>query len=166
MGYRSDWKLVFNTAGKADEVMRWLIQEASSGSNYASMVEEMIKIAVVHQDDDIIEFADSSWKLWGWNDFMCAIENKWGTDDEVDFAWATIGENADDVETCPGEWTYVYIERYISYTDLSPVPKLERKGSMETEAKPRPPLKCTCGGFGAHKNYCDLETGEYTDEVY
>lgn len=28
------------------------------------------------------------------------------------------------------------------------------------------PLKCTCGGFGAHSDWCDLITGIHTPEVY
>ncbi len=165
MGYRSDWKLVFNTAGRANEVMLWLKREAQMGSGHARLVEEILNYAVQHQDADVIELSETSWKLWDWDQFIIAINDRWGDDEEVDYAWVTIGEDYDDIEICNGDWTYIYIERYIGDTNLDPVPKAERK-DLEAEAQPRPPLKCTCGGFGGHKDWCDLVTGEYTDGVY
>ena len=166
MGYRTDWKLIFNTAGKADEVMQWFKDFAAqySSTQCGQLMQEMLDYAVLHQDSDVIEFAETSWKLYSWDDVICAIREKWDDDEEVDFAYATIGEECDDVDYCSGEWTYAYIERYIGDFDLSPVPKIQQ--NMEAEAKPKPPLKCTCGGFGAHSDWCDLTTGEYSEGAY
>ena len=163
MGYRSDWRLVFNTAGRANEVLGWLKAEATNTQNGChDFIEEMLGV-LAHSDDDVVIFEDEYWKLYDWDVLTSLIEEKWGDDDEVDFAWAVVGEEYDDIQVRSGDYTYISISRVIDDNDIGKVPKKDVQAQV---AVAPPPLKCTCGGFGNHSSWCDLITGKHSEGAY
>lgn len=164
MGYRSEWKLVFNTAGRAKEVKQWFENEAKGGTPIANLMQEMLDHALQHEDDNVLEFGDDGWKLYDWDGVISTCWEKWGDNEEVDYAYARLGEDYDDNDIQCGEFTYIGISRVLTDSDCYTVPKVEQEEMGEV--KQLPALKCTCGGFGSHSSWCDLETGEYTKDAY
>lgn len=165
MGYRSDWRIVFNTPGRAAEVMAWLEKEAKAGQSYSDLLQEMLDYAVSVQTADVIELEGTCWKVYDWDELTCAFHTKWDDDEEIDFAYIRLGEDLGDADLCNGDYTYLCACHSIGDTDCNAVPRV-KKENVDVEPEHRPPLKCTCGGFGEHSDWCDLITGEYSEGVY
>lgn len=129
MGYRSDWRIIFNTCGKQQHVWDTLQQYvASHTTDAAELLREMLSSAICHQDEDVLELADGSWKLQGWDDLTGILVNLFDGDNEIDIAWCRLGEDFDDTEVRHGGYTQIYVERSMN-ANWDPVPKTRMAGT-------------------------------------
>lgn len=145
MGYRSDFALIINTHDKADEVWDKLedyVNDPGREQETRSLLEEMMIHACVDKTDSVIEFRDSGWKLWRWDDLLMELEDMFGEDPEIDIASIRLGEECDDNDIRHGNYTYVYMMRDIDIDrcDVPPAPK-----TMDDEKTPViPKVICQC----------------------
>jgi hypothetical protein len=116
MGYRSDWKIIFNTCGKAQQVCDTLHQYVSAHTSDASgLLGEMLKSAVDQIDDDLLVLGDNGWKLYAWDDLTHIITTLFADDPEIDIGWIRLGEDSDDNESQSSKFTRMYFSRSIDY---------------------------------------------------
>jgi len=124
MGYRSDWRIAFNTHHKAKHVKDMLGDFVTNNpSHYVSpLLEEMLQLAISHEDDSLFVLEETGWKLVYWDELVSVLHDMFDDDPEVDFASIRLGEDCDDNEINHGNHTYVYMCRDMSDTDFDPVP--------------------------------------------
>lgn len=160
MGYRSDWKIVFNTYKKTDHVLNCLKDFVVNNSHHeaASLLEEMLAEAIQYQDKNELHLGDEGWKLYSWECALGVIGDLFDDDPEVDFASVRLGEEHDDNDVRCGDDTYLYIYRGIGDVDVSPVdqfvPQEKIKLTKETCDCP-----CTIHGI-IHTENCPEKQGE------
>lgn len=123
MGYRSDWRIVFNTRHKAQHVEQTLKDYValSPDTETKSLLVEMLNV-VVSRTENTLVMEDSGWKLWGWDELLNTFENMFGDDPEIDIASIRLGEDPADNDIRYGDYTHIYICRAIDDTYLDDVP--------------------------------------------
>jgi len=145
MGYRSDWTIVFNTCGKAKAVKATLEQyiKANPPASESVLMAEMLQSAILDENDDVLELADSWWKLGAWDSLICTLNTLFGNDEEIDIGWARIGEDESDIESCSGSFTNVFVSRNIE-CDVSPVPPAINKSTDDELHNAQPAAQDVC----------------------
>jgi hypothetical protein len=114
MGYRSDWQIVFNTYGHAQKVRDTLDQYVTAHTtDAAKLMGEMLQTAVTQFDTNVLVLGDSSWKLGAWDDLTHIIHALFADDPEIDIGWIRLGEDETDNESRSGDFTRMYVTRYI-----------------------------------------------------
>lgn len=141
MGYRSDWKIVFNTRKKTDHVVstiqEYIKNNIGSPNNAESELAHYFRDmmgCISYRDESILELKDTSWKFYMWDEVNITLNEMFDENPDVDFATCRLGEDVDDNDYRFGDYTYVYINRSIGDVDYYPLPEVEDDQSQPVSA--------------------------------
>ena len=150
MGYRSEWKLAISatTNTKLLEFIQWMSDYEKDASKSVSAADCMrwILFNEVDRSNTTVEFEDQSTKCsFDWDSVISDIIDRADNDEELDSAYARIGEECDDNDVRQGDYTYVYINRSISDIGYCDIPEgKEQVVAIYEDQKPQEE-KCDCG---------------------
>jgi hypothetical protein len=108
MGYRSDWQLgiISSTEDKLEEVRTWMIDytaDTANGEDERNIMQYIID-SERETEDTFVSFGDEGYKCYDpWDSVIQDIKCYVNTDDELDYGYARIGEELEDIETDCGD---------------------------------------------------------------
>ena len=145
MGYRSDWRIVFNTRNKAqvvwDTLHDYVVNNDQQDPVVSLLSEIMDDADYQNQDANLLEYSGDFWKMHAWDELIHELECMFEHDPEIDFAAIRLGEDHNDNEIRYGSHTRIYMVRSIGDADMADVPEAATKPIAQEAPEP---AKCRC----------------------
>ena len=120
MGYRSDWTIVINSPGRGKYIRQRIDELIAQQTN--CLLEEMYnKPDTRFGDENFIEIGGVGWKVYDWDQVVADLHGLFSGDDDIDMAWARIGEDPNDTELHEAGSINLHIQRIISDVSVAPM---------------------------------------------